>query len=303
MSPRLASPRLASLIVLAGTAVFACYEGNAPVRAGYGDLQFGTTTPLPSGGNAAVVRLDLFLTSPFYEWDFRGTQLTGNPIAGTTSGFDLTQATLDPNANPFNPLFVQYSNNHAFWRTLGTRRLISRQIATQHEVDLFARDPEEQYAAFATTVTSRSPESAAWVVAVDPNSGEVPASAVLDYPPQVDWEFAGASLGSQEQLATGGRVLTHTPLAPTDFWPSGITPAAPGSLPLANPPDPGFPVGAGSVKAARVVNHGLCSKFTPYVTGDPVNPGLFELVDPFFFQAFEQQVYETPFRALRELRA
>ena len=77
-------------------------------------------------------------------------------------------------------------------------------------------------------------------------------AATLFYPPQRGWQTTDLSI---PQLS----VPVSAQVATANFW-SGLTavesPGGPGALPK--------PQNKGSIKAAKVVNHGICSMAVPF---------------------------------------
>jgi hypothetical protein len=233
--------------------------GNSPVRGGTSALDFGLFENVVGRGEQPVVRLQLFLASPFFHWDFRDTALVGNRLApgtGTFLGtFDLARVSLG--LRPF----AQYTSDHAYWEQLTDRREIWR----QHEVVLFARDPVEMIRLHRGLVHDNDHANPSAVPARwrdEWRAERIPDARTMWYPPQKGWDTVwdngDPNRPPQPVLARLGR---H------DFW-GGNTPEGPGAL----------PDGEGSIKAAKVYDHGLCGREMPYVTGNPNAPGLLEAV-------------------------
>jgi len=241
------SPRLA----LAGVCfTLACLEGNQPVRTGYGDLRFGDI----GLRRQSVTKLDLFLASPFDQWSWSGTQLIGNPTTATGPTWDLTaQSIID--APSLSPIWVSYAHQHAFWQTLGRP---SRDFVTQHEVVLFARDPEEFYSEIASVADDTNyDDRTRWDTKI--NTSRIPDAATMLYPPQENWQYT-----DQQLVAQGGRVVEHNPLHTCDFWQCPVIPSGPAAAPLVPNFAVSFPAGGGSVKSARLIDKGLCAQFQAY---------------------------------------
>lgn len=241
-------------MAVAGGILSACDVGNPPVRAGGSFLEFGDREPNPLGGSPQkVVRLSHFAGSPFFQWDFRDWQLEGNRRPGDLLDFVLPAAAL-PHTFDAN-LFARYSSSHAFWTSLSSTEGAQRPLWTQHEVLLFARDPVEHERYLRTFLSPNdfnnpnfpSRWRAEWTHAL------VPDVATMWYPPQANW--SGASVDAD--------------LYTERFWGNQV-PDGPASA----------PAGSGSVKTAKVINHGLCSRSIPYYTGstDPTKQGLLEQV-------------------------
>jgi hypothetical protein len=233
--------------------------GNSPVRGGTSALDFGLFENVVGRGEQPVVRLQLFLASPFFHWDFRDTALIGNRLApgtGTFLGtFDLARVSLG--LRPF----AQYTSDHAYWEQLTERREIWR----QHEVVLFARDPVEMSRMHRGLVHDNDHANPSAVPARwrdEWRAERIPDARTMWYPPQKGWDTVwdngDPNRPPQPVLARLGR---H------DFW-GGNTPEGPGAL----------PDGEGSIKAAKVYDHGLCGMEMPFVTGDPNNLGLLEQI-------------------------
>lgn len=260
---------------------------------GDGYLVFGTSEKVNERA-VQTPRLQLYMASPFFHWDFRGDALVGNTnaAAATPDPFDLTAQSLNPSpGGP--PVFVQYSNTNPYWIALsGSSNPSSAPglviLHEQHEVLLFARDPQEFAAAArsidvaapvcnishycgATSIPCASVGStddctdintiaarvlAEWRFAWE--STRTPSVATLSYPPQLDWD-----------VATPAPVAAT--LTPGDFWTDGETPAGPGAAPL-----DGTGSGHGSVKAAKVIDHGVCGVFQAYQNDQ--GTGLLQLI-------------------------
>jgi hypothetical protein len=105
---------------------------------------------------------------------------------------------------------------------------------SQHEVMFFARDPEETF----ETLRKSLNDDSGWRVQV--NSEFLPHVLTLNYP-------NADGFTPQQEI--------HLFPTATTFWPgpAPLTPRGPGALPR----------GSGSIKAVRVVNHGLCSTELP----------------------------------------
>ncbi len=288
MSPRLASPLLAIVLGLV-----ACDAGNPEVRPGRNNLVFGTTQCDPAAATCAdTPRVDRYIGSPFFHHDFRTWELQGN--SDGLSSFDLTSFSLA------NTPFVQYGSDTAFWTTLvggGSTVPTTQDYWNQHEVVLFARDPVEMTNHFRDYVvadftlngldpsitnpvdsdkvkaelaqlfgpgTSDSPGiwRLEWHNCQVPagstfgcgGPSSMPNAASMFYPPQAGWTTTDLSV---PQVS----VPVVANVTPASFWPTGVTPTGPGSLP--------HPENVGSIKAAKVINHGICSSFSPYCSGPP----------------------------------
>jgi hypothetical protein len=246
-------------LLVAGGGLSGCDVGNSPVRGGTSALDFGLFENVVGRGEQPVVRLQLFLASPFFHWDFRDTALIGNRLApgtGTFLGtFDLARVSLG--LRPF----AQYTSDHAYWEQLTERREIWR----QHEVVLFARDPVEMSRMHRGLVHDNDHANPSAVPARwrdEWRAERIPDARTMWYPPQKGWDTVwdngDPNRPPQPVLARLGR---H------DFW-GGNTPEGPGAL----------PDGEGSIKAAKVYDHGLCGMEMPFVTGDPNNLGLLEQI-------------------------
>lgn len=164
-------------------------------------------------------------------------------LVASTPDDDLRMIDIDPTK-----LAVDYRATHANW-------------FAQDEVQLFARDPVEAFLYLKDPNTYLTDQE--WRA----ETGlRLPQGVALTYPPQ-----------PTQPLATNGVDFATPPvvaLVPdvTQFWGNNV-PDGPGAAPN----------GKGSIKAARVVNHGLCSAELPYVTGDVAKPGLLEQIDLTFF--------------------
>jgi hypothetical protein len=160
--------------------------GNSPVRGGTSALDFGLFEQSPSGGGESpIVRLQLFLASPYFHWDFRDTALIGNQLAPGTGSFlgtfDLSQVSLG--LRPF----VQYTSDHAYWQQLTD----GREIWRQHEVVVFARDPMEMSRLHRGLVgpgdhLNPSAVPTRWRDEWRPE--RIPDARTMWYPPQKGWD-------------------------------------------------------------------------------------------------------------------
>ncbi|CAN5624620.1 hypothetical protein BH09MYX1_BH09MYX1_63120 [soil metagenome] len=252
--------------------------GNPPIRVGGSLLDFGTVSPAAG----QVTRLSLTPGSPFFHWDFRDWALVGNRLGATDvapldpfqlPAFGLHDPYLEPNQT-FG-VFARYDSQHAFWVTL----LEQFEMYNQHEVLLFLRDPREQtakmraflpqYGTLADLVTQfPSDWQALWAPTL------VPGSATFVYPPQRGWN------GNDPEAQTTTPV-TVSPVVQQMFGNSSYVGAA------------AEPQGTGSIKAVKVINHGLCSQAAPYFHRDPVTQvenGLLDLVAGEFPKAFATSV-------------
>ena len=278
--------------MLAAVGASQCNVGNPEVRAGRNDLIFGTTSCDPASNTCVdTPRIDRYIASPFYHYDFRSWALQGN--SDGLPGFDLTSFSLA------NTPYVQYAADTAFWTTLsgGGSTPGTQDYWNQNEVLLFARDPVEMTNHFRDIVTTQfisdgvdpsitNPQDSGtvkdelakilgpgtpdapgiwrfqWHNCQVPQgstfgcggAGDTPNAATLLYPPQRDWTTTDLSV-PQFSVPV---VANVTPLS---FWPGGVTPSGPGSLP--------HPQDVGSIKAAKVINHGICASFSAYCSGPP----------------------------------
>lgn len=251
--------------------------GNPPIRVGGSLLDFGTVTP----ASGEVTRLSLTPGSPFFHWDFRDWALVGNRL-GTSDpppldpfqlpAFGLNDPFLDPGALG---VFARYDSQHAFWVTL----LEQFEMYNQHEVLMFLRDPREQTAkmrAFLpqygtlTNLIAQFPSDwqALWAANL------VPGAATIWYPPQIGWN------GNDPEAQTTTPV-TVSPVLRQMFGNSSYVGAA------------AEPDGKGSIKAVKIINHGLCSQAAPYFHVDPVtleHDGLLDKIADQFPKAFANTV-------------
>ena len=172
-------------------------EGLLPVNSGNGHLSF---LELPQGD----IFLSKFVPEPLTGLAWHGTDIIGS--------LDLANKGLGPAAPQIE---VRY-------------RLSNPDFAAQHEVLLFARDPEETF----QVLQQMLDDSNGWSKEVSPENLPVALTAV--YPPN-------NSFVSQQEI--------HVFPSVSDFWPPPVAPSGPGTRPQ----------GFASIKAARVVNHGLCS--------------------------------------------
>jgi hypothetical protein len=200
------------------------------------------------------VRLSEFEGSPFFHWDFRDWQLIGNRLPDRATDFALPNEALPQALDPAR-IFARYSSSHAFWTTLASSNGATRPLWTQHEVLLFARDPVEQNRYLRTFLTPNDFNNpnfpARW--RAEWTSALVPDVATMWYPPQANWGTAPVDVDLRTQ----------------HFW-GGQQPGGPASA----------PTGTGSVKAVKLINHGVCAQAFPYFTGstDPNKQGLLERV-------------------------
>jgi hypothetical protein len=174
-------------------------EGLPPVNSGNGHLDFRTS--------------GLFLTK-FVPEPLTGLAWHGSELVGLTNLGTLSLAWISA------PLEVDY-------------RLSNPEFDAQHELLLFARDPEET---FETLRQFPLNDDSGWKKEVSPEN--LPAVMTAVYPPT-------SSFAPETKI-------TIKPTR-TDFWPPPIAPSGPGTR----------PDGSGSIKAVRVINHGLCSQELP----------------------------------------
>lgn len=244
---------MVALVGLTGSSIgWSC--GSPPTRMGGSLLDFGTTGPT----QGTITRLSLGTAAPFYHWDFRSWALEGNRLGTNQKApldpFILPQFALhDPFTEPGElGVFARYNSEHAFWTTSAR---LDFELHDQHEILLFARDPQEHAAtmrAFAPSfgtldqLLSQFPFDwlAQWPIA------RVPGAATFVYPPQAGWN------------GNDPNAIVTTPVTV-----SPITRSLFGTLSFLGPAaEPGT---FGSVKAAKIVNHGMCSRAVPY---SHVNP-------------------------------
>jgi len=288
---RLASPRL----VIAFIAVAGCDPGNPQVRPGRNNLIFGTThcDPTTTTCVQSAALVDRYIASPFFHYDFRADELTGN-ADGMPVPFDLTSYSLGNSDQPY----VQYAADTAFWTTLTAININGASTGipywNQHEVLLFARDPVEMNATFRSYAQTRltlfgddpstvNPANSGQVkqdlaqifgpgTPTDPgdwrlewhncqvpagsnsscNGASMPDAATMFYPPQPGWQTTDLSVPQVSVPLTAS-------VSPTNFW-GTLTPIGPGAAPAHEY--------QGSIKAAKVINHGICSSAQPYITPD-----------------------------------
>ncbi len=241
--------------------------GDPPVRLGGNDLIFGTQAP--GSGAGSVARLQLGSSAPFDHWDYRGDALianaanSGDPANEPLDPFDLPAYPID-GTGPGGNLNVEYVLQHAFWVTRQGRHG-SVDLADQHEIMLFARDPQEQAETMRSFVGNYADAGTAiqffpgdwgnlWNVAA------VPLPRGFVYPPSANY-----NLGTLDEPLPVP--LTFPLVDKAIFWPNYV-PVGPGTE----------PDGHSSVKAVKIINRGLCGRELPYYTGDPDNPGILETV-------------------------
>lgn len=262
------NPRLLILLLafgVGGGGLTSCNVGNAPVRAGGSWLRFGTYDLDPAGGGRVpVIRLELFAGSPFFHWDFRDWQLVGNRLPNASTSFDLTLRTL---GGQLPTTFARYNSSHAFWK-LVPGASVERELWTQHEVLLFARDPTEQARHFRSFVGASDFNNASFPARwrSEWTSELIPDAATIWYPPYAGFVPPDAVIDGTPVTLLSPSVTVA--LDSSQFWGTNVTPAGPGAAPDC----------AGSVKAVKVVNHGMCGASIPYITGDSAAPGLLELI-------------------------
>jgi hypothetical protein len=272
------------VMAMAGVGLVAACQGNPPVHTGTGLLEF-ITQPVtrPPARSIARTELSLYTASPFFHWDYRGDALVNDAINGVTTPmqpFDLTMYALDMSP----PLSARYRNSTPYWfqaAVIGADGLptgTTFNLFNQHEILLFARDPHEFTDALRNLPLApdtcnggcdssieqndiTGPNSiptewdAAWGVGTAFNP--VPVAATMFYPPTPGWKTLGPP---------GPTPLQTSTLTTANFWPTMPPPAGgPGAL----------PDGSGSVKAVKVINHGLCSTFQPYTNA--TGTGLLDL--------------------------
>ena len=246
-------------------------------------LEFGQPSDDPFNTGPYATYLPYWLGSPFFHWGYRGSMLSSDARYGTGTvtptnlPFDLRAATLfPPDGN-----FVRYQSVHAFWQRGGEATRL-RDLATQHEVLLFSRDPEEHFQALAAVRTVAEPPpgptlSISQGIRIEFQRSRLPDSATLLYPPQPNWNT------NSPFSPNPGPVPVFALYDWTDFWTNGAQPKGPASEPRS-----GTSNGFGSVKAVHVVNHGLCAQKVPYT--NPARTGLLDLVAPGFLSAVEQSL-------------
>jgi hypothetical protein len=200
--------KLLSQLIAASTIIFSALasqaiaqEGLPPVNSGTGHLTF---LERAQGG----IILSKFVPEPLTGLAWHGTEIIGT--------VDVANQGLTP---PSPQIEVRYS-------------LSNPDFAAQHEVMLFARDPEETFLVLQQMINDNN----AWNKDVSPEN--LPTALTAVYPPN-------PSFVSQHE--------THVFPSVTDFWPPPIAPSGPGTR----------PEGLASIKAARVINHGLCSSELP----------------------------------------
>lgn len=259
-------------------------QGNPPVHTGSGLLEFGTTI---SGGSTAGVtrttRLSLYTAAPFDHWGYHASALVGETDStGIAGSFDLTDFPLHPSNDGTSEPFMRYTSAIPFWRhgVLSGRgavpHVVPLDLHDQHEILIFARDPAEQAATVrAVTMTAACMGGVCDLAAPSPSCSsnsdcsdvEVAASNWLAHW-QGEWAFGRSPFVPrmmypwQPNLTTLANGNTANPpdliagVVASDFWPG--TPTGPGAA----------PDGSGSIKAVKIVNHGVCGVFQPYVAAD-----------------------------------
>ena len=260
-------------------------QGNPPVHTGSGLLEFGTTVVTgPSAAGQTVTRttrLSLYTAAPFDHWGYHASALIGGTDStGIPGSFDLTAFPLHPSNDGTSEPFVRYASAIPFWRhgVLSGRgavpHVVPLDLHDQHEVQLFARDPAEQ----AATLRSLSslPSCAGGVCGqsgqecssnddckdvdivrqdfvqrwdAEWSFGRSPWVPRMMYPPRPNLTtLANGNTANPPDLVAG--------VIPSDFW--AFTPTGPGAA----------PDGSGSIKAVKIINHGVCGAFQPYATAD-----------------------------------
>ena len=288
----------------------ACNVGNEPVRTGESVLEFGqlgSGDPF-NGGSPDAIYLQYWLGSPFDHWGYRGKSLVNDAlytpgtltnVTTTKQPWDLTAVALVPSFKNF----VKYQSVHAYWHVAGAAidpggpPANIRTLATQHEVLLFARDPEEHFQTLSQIRDQLLPQPYPNPPALIPLTqgfrkeflaSRLPDAASLVYPPQPNWNTRPPFVSNP------GPVPVLAQYATANFWGNwgnGVVPIGPAAAPF-------DPEGPGSVKAVHVINHGLCSQQVPYLdTVDAdgnAKSGLFPLVGPAFFPSVEKKLAESP---------
>ncbi len=209
-----------------------------------GELQFiRAVTACQPGGTTCPQNIlaDYDLANPYYNWSIHADQLKSVRLVNGSNG-NPSETSIDTIPLDEAPTI------HARYRS-------SAPATEQDEVVFFARDPEELYATLLNDLTLfvNSPFGTFgtdndWQnVDLVPNA--LPQGLGLSYPPAVFFP------------PPGGWLTTALPvLGPFGFFniPTTVQPTGPGAA----------PDGSGSVKAARVVQHGRCSRELGYTTGD-----------------------------------
>ncbi len=274
--------------VLALLAAGAC-QGNPPIHTGSGLLEIGV---IANTGDRSVLspQLALYNATPFFHWDYRADALTNDAPPSSQpvpEPFMLPSWALD--FSP--PLFTRYRSDSAFWFNIAgtataTLPATAFDVANQHEVLLFARDPHE----FTDTLRSLRlfPDTCGGGcdsqiedvdIAILPvewdtqwvrtpfNGFRIPAPVAANvwYPPEAPW-----------QTITPINSPTPTPVTIQSITTSNFWPTTPVNLGPPGGPGSG-PDGSGSIKAVKVINHGVCSNFQPYTTNNSIAPGLLDI--------------------------
>jgi hypothetical protein len=263
--------------VVLGLGFVACDTGNPPVRAGQSQLEFGTIEER----NQHVFRIQRFIGDPFFNWDHREWELVGHATTAPPLGpMDLPNFALQPGGMGWTGPLVRYESNNAYWvsKICGPGQpncTKSRELWHQHEVDLFGRDPEEFYNLLYGFVGPGDFNNPMFVPRWGAEWGgptKIPLVPIIAYPPSVNYPTDATPANPLGQPLEAQALRQF-------FYPLNVPGSGPGAAP--------FPPGRGSIKTAKVVDKGLCSKFLPYSAS---GMGLLELVDskiwPFLATAF-----------------
>lgn len=255
-----ARARAAFLIVAALAGFSACRAGDPSTRQSFARLQF-LKASIGAGSQTLVT---VWLPEPFQHLTFRDAALTGRSQDGRL--FD------QPIVDTGNVLSVRYDRtplDPLAWQGIGFSWPPSPGYvgwADQDEILLFARDPEEHYRTLAGIALGDGPSSVSQnLTLAQLRPAVLPQVATMVYPPTPSF--------------TEGSFRTEQ-LHVADFWT------------VANPSGPGaYPSGTGSLKSARVVHHGICSREIPYVdvkdaNGNVLEHGLLDLAADMSFDFY-----------------